>query len=98
MLIRGKVFLVTSVFPSEAIATPTDKLLSMIDAELPSRATAPDVLVDLGEPVTVRTPYRLAPGKRGYRIWKAKNTISYTDGSVRKTSGRVNPTPSITMM
>ena len=34
MLIRGKVFLVTSVFPSEAIATPTDKLLSMIDAEL----------------------------------------------------------------
>lgn len=32
MLIRGKVFLVTSVFPSEAIATPTDKLLSMIDA------------------------------------------------------------------
>ena len=34
MLIRGKVFLVTSVFPSEAIATPTDKLLYMIDAEL----------------------------------------------------------------
>ena len=34
MLIRGKVFLVTSVFPSEAIAPPTDKLLSMIDAEL----------------------------------------------------------------
>ena len=34
MLIRGKVFLVTSVLPSEAIATPTDKLLSMIDAEL----------------------------------------------------------------
>ena len=34
MLIRGKVFHVTSVFPSEAIATPTDKLLSLIDAEL----------------------------------------------------------------
>ena len=34
MLIRGKVFYVTSAFPSEAIATPTDKLLSMIDAEL----------------------------------------------------------------
>ena len=34
MLIRGKVFLVTSVFPSEAIATPTNKLLSLIDAEL----------------------------------------------------------------
>ena len=34
MLIRGKVFLVTSVFPSETIATPTDKLLSLIDAEL----------------------------------------------------------------
>ncbi len=33
MLIRGKVFLVTSVFP-QAIATPTDKLLSLIDAEL----------------------------------------------------------------
>ena len=34
MVIRGKVFLVTSVFPSEVIATPTDKLLSLIDAEL----------------------------------------------------------------
>ena len=34
MLIRGKVFYVTSAFPSEAIATPTDKLLSLIDAEL----------------------------------------------------------------
>ena len=33
MLIRGKVFHVTSVFPTEATATPTDKLLSMIDAE-----------------------------------------------------------------
>ena len=32
MLIRGKVFHVTSVFPAEAIATPTDKLLSLIDA------------------------------------------------------------------
>ena len=33
MLIRGKVFHVTSVFPAEAIATPTDKPLSLIDAE-----------------------------------------------------------------
>ena len=33
MLIRGKVFYVTSAFPSEAIATPTYKLLSLIDAE-----------------------------------------------------------------
>ena len=33
MLIGGKVFHVTSVFPSQAIATPTDKLLSLIDAE-----------------------------------------------------------------
>lgn len=33
MLIRGKVFHVTSVFPAEAAATPTDKLLSLIDAE-----------------------------------------------------------------
>ena len=33
MLIRGKVFHVTSVFPNQAIATPTDKLLSLIDAE-----------------------------------------------------------------
>ena len=33
MLIGGKVFHVTSVFPAEAIATPTDKLLSLIDAE-----------------------------------------------------------------
>ena len=34
MLIRGKVFYVTSPFPAETIATPTDKLLSLIDAEL----------------------------------------------------------------
>lgn len=34
MLIRGKVFHVTSVFPAEARATPTDKLLSLIDTEL----------------------------------------------------------------
>ena len=33
MLIRGKVFHVTSVFPAEATVTPTDKLLSLIDAE-----------------------------------------------------------------
>ena len=34
MFIRGKVFHVTSVFPAEAAATPTDKLLSLIDAKL----------------------------------------------------------------
>ena len=34
MLIRGKVFHVTSVFPVTATATPTDKLLSLIDAKL----------------------------------------------------------------
>lgn len=33
MLIRGKGFHVTSVFPNQAIATPTDKMLSLIDAE-----------------------------------------------------------------
>ena len=33
MLIRGKVVHVTSVFPNQAIATPTDKMLSLIDAE-----------------------------------------------------------------
>lgn len=33
MLIREKVFHVTSVFPNQAIATPTDKMLSLIDAE-----------------------------------------------------------------
>ena len=34
MLIGGKVFHVTSVFPMEATATPTDKLLSLIDTDL----------------------------------------------------------------
>lgn len=45
----------------------------------PIGVTAPDVSVDLREPVgyTVATQYRLAPGKGGYRIWQAKNTISY---------------------
>ena len=33
MLIRGKVFHETSVFPNQAVATPTDKPLSLIDAE-----------------------------------------------------------------
>jgi hypothetical protein len=31
MLIEGRVFHVTSVFPLEAKTTPTDKLLSLID-------------------------------------------------------------------
>lgn len=34
MLIEGRVFHVTSVFPSETKATPTDKLLSLIDSNL----------------------------------------------------------------
>ena len=34
MLIGGKVFHVTSVFPMDATATPTDKLLSLIDTDL----------------------------------------------------------------
>ena len=38
MLIGGKVFHVTSVFPMEATATPTDRLLSLIDADLKNGA------------------------------------------------------------
>lgn len=34
MLIQGKCFHVTSVFPCEPTATPTDKLLTLIDTEL----------------------------------------------------------------
>ena len=34
MLVGGKCFLVTSVFPSGASATPTDKLLRLIDTKL----------------------------------------------------------------
>lgn len=34
MIVNGKSFLVTSVFPGGAAATPTDKLLQLIDAEL----------------------------------------------------------------
>ena len=33
MLIRGKVFHVTSVFPAETIAAPPDKMLSLLDPE-----------------------------------------------------------------
>lgn len=36
MLIRGKRFIVTSVFPTNAAATPTDKMLSIIDSDLES--------------------------------------------------------------
>lgn len=38
MLIEGKVFHVTSVFPTEATATPTDKLLLLIDTDLKKEA------------------------------------------------------------
>ena len=38
MLIGGKVFHVTSVFPIEATATPTDRLLSLIDKDLKKEA------------------------------------------------------------
>ena len=38
MLIGGKVFHVTSVFPMAATATPTDKLLSLIDKDLQKEA------------------------------------------------------------
>lgn len=38
MFIGGKLFYVTSVFPMEATATPTDKLLSLIDTDLKKEA------------------------------------------------------------
>ena len=38
MLIEGKVFHVTSMFPMDATATPTDKLLSLIDTDLKKEA------------------------------------------------------------
>ena len=38
MLIEGKVFHVTSVFPMDATATPTDKLLSLIETDLKKEA------------------------------------------------------------
>ena len=38
MLIGGKVFHVTSVFQMDATATPTDKLLSLIDTDLKKEA------------------------------------------------------------
>ena len=38
MLIGGKVFHVTSLFPMDATATPTDKLLSLIDTDLKKEA------------------------------------------------------------
>ena len=34
MVINGKTYLVTSVFPLEPSATPTEKMLSYIDSEL----------------------------------------------------------------
>ncbi len=34
MLIEGKCFHISSVFPGDPIATPTDKMLEFIDAEL----------------------------------------------------------------
>lgn len=34
MLIRGKIFRVTSIFPDTPTATPTDKMLSLIDSKL----------------------------------------------------------------
>ena len=41
MLVGGKVFHIASVFPSEVKATPTDKLLSLIDADLSKDVHSP---------------------------------------------------------
>ena len=38
MLIGSRRFCITSVFPAESCATPTDKLLARIDAELEKEA------------------------------------------------------------
>ena len=38
MLIGGRRFCITSVFPAESCATPTEKLLACIDAELEKEA------------------------------------------------------------
>lgn len=38
LYIRGRFYLVTSVFPLEAKSTPTDKPLSLIDADLSKEA------------------------------------------------------------
>ena len=38
MLIGGRRFCITSVFPAEPSATPTDKLIACIDAELEKEA------------------------------------------------------------
>ena len=38
MLIGGKCFHISSVFPSTPTATPTDKMLGLIDAELKKEA------------------------------------------------------------
>ena len=38
MVINGKTYLVTSVFPLEPSATPTEKMLSYIDSELEKAA------------------------------------------------------------
>jgi len=38
MLIGGRRFCITSVFPAEPYATPTDKLIACIDAELKKRS------------------------------------------------------------
>lgn len=40
MVIGGKCFRITSVFPDDASVTPTDKLLRLIDAELEKEAHA----------------------------------------------------------
>lgn len=40
MLIGGRRFCITSVFPAEPSATPTDKLIACIDAELERKRTA----------------------------------------------------------
>ena len=38
---------------------------------------------------TVLTPYRLAPGKGGYRIWQAKNIISCCQSLLSQYNGEV---------
>ena len=68
MLIGGRRFCITSVFPAEPCATPTDKLIACIDAELEKEAHSAENSRRLVAAAAVYLPYRtgLPHGKGGY--------------------------------
>ena len=79
LLIGSKRFCITSVFPAESCATPTEKLLACIDAELEKEAHSAEKSDRLVAADAVYLPYRTGlPHRKGGYNGKPKTTIHHS--------------------